>query len=431
MAGPPAPPGTISVSPMQRRTDESDDDEERRPPPPSERRPGRPRRRRQDDARRAAPVQGRGDPAARARRRRDGPPRLRARGAEAPRVAEPRGRHVRGGRDADLAGRHARLPGLRRRRHRGLRRGRRRDLRDGRLRRRRGGPRAGRRAGARSTGTAACFFINKSDRENADPTAALDALRAAFGDKIAPLQLAIGAAESFERLRRPRPSQGLAAGTARKEVEIPIPDELDRRGRPPARPAARGGRRGRRRRPDQVPRGRGDHRPGARGLPAQGRQGQRSWRRSSSAARSRASACAACSTRSSATSPPRPTRPPVDGRRQVRRDGRGRGRRGRPAARPGLQDHRGPVRRPADLPARPVRARSTRRPTSGTPRRGEDERIGQLLLLHGKEQEPIGELKAGEIGAVAKLTVTETGDTLGARGEAADAAAARLPGSRR
>jgi len=44
--------------------------------------------------------------------------------------------------------------------------------------------------------------------------------------------------------------------------------------------------------------------------------------------------------------------------------------------------------------------------------RGEDERIGQLLLLHGKDQEPTGELKAGEIGAVAKLSVTETGDTL-------------------
>jgi elongation factor G len=44
--------------------------------------------------------------------------------------------------------------------------------------------------------------------------------------------------------------------------------------------------------------------------------------------------------------------------------------------------------------------------------RGEDERIGQLLLLHGKEQEPVGELKAGEIGAVAKLSVTSTGDTL-------------------
>ena len=38
-----------------------------------------------------------------------------------------------------------------------------------------------------------------------------------------------------------------------------------------------------------------------------------------------------------------------------------------------------------------------------------------MLLLHGKEQEPIGELKAGEIGAVAKLAVTETGDTLSVR----------------
>ena len=52
---------------------------------------------------------------------------------------------VRGGRDADLAGRHARLPGLHRRRHRGLRRGRRRDLRDGRVGRRRGRARARRR----------------------------------------------------------------------------------------------------------------------------------------------------------------------------------------------------------------------------------------------------------------------------------------------
>jgi len=44
--------------------------------------------------------------------------------------------------------------------------------------------------------------------------------------------------------------------------------------------------------------------------------------------------------------------------------------------------------------------------------RGEDERVGQLLLLHGREQEPVGELRAGEIGAIAKLGVTVTGDTL-------------------
>ena len=35
--------------------------------------------------------------------------------------------------------------------------------------------------------------------------------------------------------------------------------------------------------------------------------------------------------------------------------------------------------------------------------RDEEERIGQLLFLHGKDQEPAGEIGAGEIGAVAKL----------------------------
>ena len=47
--------------------------------------------------------------------------------------------------------------------------------------------------------------------------------------------------------------------------------------------------------------------------------------------------------------------------------------------------------------------------------KGEDERIGQLLYLHGKEQEPAPELRSGEIGAVAKLGLTETGDTLTTR----------------
>src|SRR5919112_3443084 len=78
----------------------------------------------------------------------------------------------------------------------------------------------------RSTGRAACFFINKSDRENADPTAALDALRAAFGNKIAPLHLAIGAAESFEGYvdlvhRKAYRFDG------KSEVEIAVPAELE------------------------------------------------------------------------------------------------------------------------------------------------------------------------------------------------------------
>ena len=42
----------------------------------------------------------------------------------------------------------------------------------------------------------------------------------------------------------------------------------------------------------------------------------------------------------------------------------------------------------------------------------ESERIGQLFTLRGKTQEPATEIPAGDIGGVAKLSVTSTGDTL-------------------
>jgi len=40
------------------------------------------------------------------------------------------------------------------------------------------------------------------------------------------------------------------------------------------------------------------------------------------------------------------------------------------------------------------------------------ERIGQLFMMRGKNQEPAPQVRAGDIGAVAKLNVTSTGDTL-------------------
>ena len=43
------------------------------------------------------------------------------------------------------------------------------------------------------------------------------------------------------------------------------------------------------------------------------------------------------------------------------------------------------------------------------------ERIGQLFVLKGKTQEPVSRLKAGDIGVVAKLSLTGTGDTLSSR----------------
>jgi elongation factor G len=41
-----------------------------------------------------------------------------------------------------------------------------------------------------------------------------------------------------------------------------------------------------------------------------------------------------------------------------------------------------------------------------------DERIGQIVIQRGKAQEPASEIPAGDIGAVAKLSNTHTGDTL-------------------
>jgi elongation factor G len=49
-------------------------------------------------------------------------------------------------------------------------------------------------------------------------------------------------------------------------------------------------------------------------------------------------------------------------------------------------------------------------------RTGAAERLHGLLTLRGREQEPAGELVAGDIGAVAKLADTLTGDTLAPRG---------------
>jgi len=58
---------------------------------------------------------------------------------------------------------------------------------------------------------------------------------------------------------------------------------------------------------------------------------------------------------------------------------------------------------------------------------GENERIGQLYVLRGKDQDPVSEIAAGDIGAVAKLSVTGTGDTLGTREDPVRIVAATFP----
>jgi elongation factor G len=68
-------------------------------------------------------------------------------------------------------------------------------------------------------------FINKMDRENASYDATLDALKAAFGPKIAPVYLPIGSAESF-RGYVDVIEQHANIYESGKPKEVPIPDEM-------------------------------------------------------------------------------------------------------------------------------------------------------------------------------------------------------------
>ena len=264
----------------------------------------------------------------------------------------------------------------------------------------------------RATGTAACFFINKSDRENANPTAALDALRASFGNKIAPLQIAIGAAETFE---------GYVDLVHRKawrldgsnEVEIPIPDDL-------ADEVAT--------RRDQLLEAAAEADDDVLTKYLEGEEIsdpeleaclRKGVKESILAPVLVGSALKGIGLRALLDAIVRYLPSPADEAPAVTADKSG-------AEVEVPADENGPlIVRVFKTTADPFVGRLTYlRVLSGTlhsqahvwnSSRSEDERIGQLLLLHGKEQEPIGELKAGEIGAVAKLAVTETGDTLASR----------------
>ncbi len=265
---------------------------------------------------------------------------------------------------------------------------------------------------ARTTRTATCFFINKCDRENADPMSALDALRSSFGEKIAPLQLAIGAAESFDGFvdlvhRKAYHWDGSA------EVEIPIPDEL-------ASEVAR--------RRDQLLEAAAEADDDVLTKYLEGEE----------IADAELEACLRKGVKDSVLAPVLVgsstkgigLRPLLDAivrylpspadEAPAKATDKG----GETVDVPA--DENGPLLvRVFKTTADPFVGRLTYlRVLSGTLRsqahvwnttRGEDERIGQLLLLHGKEQELIGELEAGEIGAIAKLAVTETGDTLSTR----------------
>jgi elongation factor G len=262
---------------------------------------------------------------------------------------------------------------------------------------------------ARSTNTAACFLINKCDKENADPTRALDALRAAFGNKIAPLQLAIGAAHDFSGYvdlvhRKAYAWQG------GKEVETAIPDgmadEVARRRDQLLEAAAEAD-------DDVLTKYLEGEEIADLELEACLRKGVKE---SILAPVLVGSAATGLGLQALLDAIVRYLPSPADEGPSKAVDKSG-------ATVEIAPDPNGPLlARVFKTSADPFVGRLTYvRVLAGTLHsqghawnagRATEERLGQLLLLHGKEQEPTAELKAGEIGAVAKLAVTATGDTL-------------------
>ena len=264
----------------------------------------------------------------------------------------------------------------------------------------------------RSMNRPALFAITRCDRENADPMAAVDALRAEFGNKIAPLQVAIGKGESF------RGTVDVVHGRAwlhenGSRRQVPVPDDLV------AEVALRR---------DQLLEAAAEADDDVLAKYLEGGE----------VTDAELEACLHKGVRDSILAPvlltsatrdigieelldaivrylPSPEEEsPIEAL-----DGAGR--------EVSVEfDPDGPLLLQVfKTTADPFVGRlSCFRVWSGTLRshdhvwnaeRGEEERIGQVLRLHGKDHEAVGELHAGDIGAVAKLSHTLTGDSLSSR----------------
>ncbi len=261
----------------------------------------------------------------------------------------------------------------------------------------------------RSHGTAAIFVITRCERENADPTAALDALRGAFGTKIAPLHVAIGKADGFKGYVD-LVHRKAYAWDGGKRSEVPVPDDL-------ADEVAR--------RRDQLLEAAAEADDDVLTKYLEGEE----------VSDEELEACLHRGVRDSILAPVMVASaardigidglldaivrylPSPDEEKPVKvLDGSD----GEVEVAP---DPAGPlVAHVFKTTADPFVGRLTYfRVYSGrisshdhvwNAGRGEEERIGQVLRVKGKDTEPVGTLAAGEIGAVAKLVHTFTGDTL-------------------
>ena len=264
----------------------------------------------------------------------------------------------------------------------------------------------------REHGTAAIFVITRCERENADPTAALDALRATFGNKIAPVHLAIGKADAFQGyVDLVHRKAYVWQNGKRTETEVPadLADEVARRRDQLLEAAAEAD--------DDV---------------------LTKYLEGEEITDAELEGCLHRGVRDSILAPVMVTAahreigidglldaivryfPSPDEEKPIKAiDGAG-----KEVEVPQKAD--GPLlARVFKTTADPFVGRLTFfRVFSGkiashdhvwNADRGEEERIGQVLRVKGKDTEPVGVISAGEIGAVAKLINTHTGDALSMR----------------
>ena len=259
------------------------------------------------------------------------------------------------------------------------------------------------------------IVLNRLDRDRASLDRSLQSLREACGRAVIPIQLPLGEEKAFRGVvdlvtRKAYTYQTDESGKF-SEGTVPAERSGGRRGR--ARSADRDGGGGGREADGEVLRGRDPDRRRARGRPAQ-RDGRR-------ARCSRWSARRGCST-SGPAAPRRHRR-----LRAVARRSTVQGRRTRAAFRIARKaDDKGPAAAFVwKTVADPFAGRITMfRVVSGALKsdstvhnktKDVPERLGHLQLQQGKTPSTVPEIKAGDLGAVAKLKDTLTNDTIGDR----------------
>ena len=242
-------------------------------------------------------------------------------------------------------------------------------------------------------------FVNMLDRERADFFRTLEAFRSQLSDRCVAIHLPIGAEHEMTGIvDLLHMCAYMDPGGGKEPGPSEIPAEMADAGGGVPREASRRRRRDGRGPDGALPRRRGAADRGHRPRP----QGRRHARRALPRRLRR---------RDEEPRHDRAPRPARRGRPVARQEGHDDRVRRRAAGRLHLQDDRRPVRRPHPV-FRVLAGPVTGDTTLVDPRTHAKERLGQILLMRGKDHTHADGVGVGDLGAVAKLKDVVTGDVL-------------------